>query len=84
MSETKINNFKLRAEALMHRNVKQKDELMKDLLEYIKSKKYPSAILTEYRLIIFDYNQLHQLHNGKTDEQWKKGKASLIHLISKL
>ena len=84
MSKTKINDLKLRAEELMHRNVKQKDELMKDLLEYIKSKKYPSAIFAEYKLIIFDYNQLHQLHNGKTDEQWKKGKASLINLINKL
>ena len=84
MSKKIVNALKLRANELMHRNVKQKDELMSDVKNLLSSKKYPRDVYDAFNLIDFDYNEIHQLNNGKKDEQWKRGKASLIKLLEKL
>ena len=84
MSKKIIDALKLRANDLMHRNVKQKDELMSDLKQILSSKKYPRSIHHTFNLIVFEYNEMHQLHNGRKDEQWKKGKAALIKLLDML
>jgi len=84
MSKKIVDALKLRAKDLMHRNVKQKDELMSDVKNFLISKKYPRNISDAFNLITFNYTEMHQLNNGKHDEQWKKGKASLIGLLEKL
>jgi hypothetical protein len=84
MSKKIVESLKSRANNLMHRNIKQKDELMLDVKNFLTSKKYPRDVYDAFNLIIFEYTEMHQLHNGKTDEQWKKGKASLIKLLEKL
>jgi len=84
MSKKIVDALKVRANELMHRNVKQKDELMSDVQNLLSSKKYPRDVYDAFNLIVFDYNEIHQLNNGKKDEQWKKGKAALIRLLEKL
>ena len=84
MSKKIVDALKVRANELMHRNVKQKDELMSDVQNLLSSKKYPRDVYDAFNLIDFDYNEIHQLNNGKKDEKWKKAKAALIRLIEKL
>jgi hypothetical protein len=84
MSKKAVEELKARANQLMHRNEKQKEELMIDVKKFILSKKYSRDIIDAFKLIVFEYNELHQLHNGKKDEQWKKGKASLVDLLNRL
>lgn len=84
MSKKIVNELKVRANELMHRNVKQKDELMSDVQNLLSSKKYPRDVYDAFNLIDFDYNEIHQLNNGKKNEQWKKAKAALIRLLEKL
>jgi len=84
MSKKTVDALKVRANELMHRNVKQKDELMSDVQNLLSSKKYPKNVYDAFNLIVFDYNEIHQLNNGKKDEQWKKGKAALIRLLEEL
>ena len=84
MSVNKLDELRLRADELMHRNQKQKDELMSDVKDFLISKMYPRNVMDTFNLIVFDYNEIHQLNNGKKDEQWKKGKASLKRLLEKM
>jgi len=57
---------------------------MSDVQNLLSSKKYPRDVYDAFNLIVFDYNEIHQLNNGKKDEQWKKAKAALIRLLEKL
>ena len=65
MSKKIVDALKVRANELMHRNVKQKDELMSDVQNLLSSKKYPRDVYDAFNLIDFDYNEIHQLNNGK-------------------
>ena len=44
MSKKIVDALKVRANELMHRNVKQKDELMSDVQNLLSSKKYPRDV----------------------------------------
>ena len=86
MSKKILDELKLRTNELMHRNAKQKDELMSDVFNYITSKKHTNSIIEEFNKISFDYTQLYKgFHPPKRlDEQWKIGKRDLLLLLTKL
>ena len=81
----KIEKLIKRAEELMHRNTKQKDELIVDIITYLEKNKKNNFIV-DLNKISFEYVQFYKgFHPLKRhDEEWKKGKVALIRFLEGL
>lgn len=86
MSKKILIELTSRASELRHRNAKQKDELMADILNFINSKKITSKHIDEYNKISFDYTQFYKGWHPpqRLDEQWKKGHRDLLIFLNNL
>lgn len=82
---TSLDELKKRADDLMHRNTKQKEELIKDIITYLEVNNKSNSI-DELKKISFEYIQFYKgFHPPKRyDEEWKKGKRDLILFLTKL
>lgn len=81
----KISDLIVRAEELMHRNSKQKDELINDIVVFLENEN-KSDLISDLKKITFEYVQLYKgFHPPKRhDEEWKRGKRDLLLFLNKL
>ncbi len=82
----KLEDLKLKAKNLGHRNTKQKEALMNEVQEYLTKYKISQESIKEFKLITFEYVELYKgWHSPKRfDETWKKAKYELEKYLDTL
>lgn len=77
---TSLDELKKRADDLMHRNTKQKEELIKDIITYLEVNNKSNSIdeLKKYLLSIYNFTKVF-IHQKGTMKNGKKEKETLFY-----